>query len=95
MIKTTVKTKNLVKTSNLIELINTYTLNFLNVYKKKHRIDLNFEITSKDISHFKVKIEGNIDGEIVKSSMKGDDLIPILEIVIRKLRNKSKVLNVN
>lgn len=93
MINTNIITRNIKKTNNLINLINTYTSNFFNVYKKNHKIDLNFEITSKDIAHFSVNIEGVVDGSKIKSSIRGDDLIPILEIVLRNFRDKTKEMN--
>lgn len=94
MIKTKINVKNIVKSVNLVNLIETYTNNFLSKYQNYHEIKLNFNIISKDIDDFKIEILGNIDGKQIKSSFIGDDLIPILEIALRNFRNKSTKLNI-
>lgn len=92
MINIKINVKNLIKSANLIKLINSYSLNFFNMHKKKHNINLNFFIRCKDISHFSVEIAGDIDGENLKTTYKGDDLIPIIELALRNFRDQSREL---
>lgn len=85
--------KNLIKSINLVELVDKYAMNFFNEYTKKHIINLTFKISCKNVACFFIKIEGIIDGKKVCTNYIGDDLIPILEIALRNLRNKSTKLN--
>lgn len=95
MLKIKISVSNLIKSQQLIKLINSYSSNFFNMHKKHHDINLNFLIKCQDTANFIVEIKGNIDEENLKTTFKGDDLIPIIEIALRNFRNKSQGLKIH
>ena len=91
MLKTTINVFNLIKSENLTNLINKYSFNVFSAYKKDHDIDLTFNVEKYEIDSFEVNIYASIDGKSIKSTLLGDDLIPMLDILIKKIRDKSLV----
>lgn len=93
MLKTKIIVLNLIKSENLVNLINRYTLNVFSMYKKNHDIDLTFDVRKIDLDHFELIINGIVDGRNTISKLYGDDLIPMIDILTKKFRDKTLITN--